>query len=550
MRLVRSSVPLRPRRRATAPWALAGLVLAGAATFPALDAQTATAAAASAKERRLASSVAASAASRRHATVSGLGSRARRESKLRSGVGRIGAPEALTVGPAQGGHRMLQTADGRRVELRGANVAALIDYAGAHGTVPVGAADAAQAQALGLNVVRLGLSWSRIQPRAGVIDQAYLAQVERVGKAYAERGVYVLLDMHQDRYAAALGQPFSAEADGAPRWAVATQGASCDTVSGALQGQSYYLTPCAAAAADSFFSNRTVAGRPLQSWYADVVSAVTATGRRIGPAFAGIELYNEPRTPRPGTEAAWATNQLFPFYRRMIQRLRADGYTGPVWLDPVGGSVSALGDDQVVLAPHVYTDVYTGGGPTGATAGALKREYARLQGQAKALGAALVPGEFAGAGGGVWESYRRWQLDELDRTRAGGIIWVWKQHATKDYGWGVLAADGGLRRGTGIAQDLGRPRVMAAVPAIREVSASEDRLVVETSGKGIVELWTGMATGGQAERGRAWRLTVDGAPAQGAIVRTSTTKLPNATIGGRRIRVTVPSGRTVLRLSR
>lgn len=466
--------------------------------------------------------------------------------------GTITAADALRVGPAREGGRALLTADGRRVLLRGANVAALVDYGGAHGTVAVTAADGVQARALGINVVRLGVSWSRIQPRPGVTDRGYLAEIERAARVFADRGIYVLLDMHHDRYAANLGQPSYVESDGAPAWAVDTAGTSCSPLVGNLQGLGrYYTTPCAAKAAEAFWEDRTVAGRSLQGAYADAVSAATATGRRIGPAFAGVELYNEPVSPDASWPPSWATQRLFPFYAKLVARLRRDGYGGPVWFEGFGPEAARFAaDGQLVYSPHIYTDVFSGDVDAG-TEGRLDAAYRDAQRMATAFGAALVPGEFPGAGGGNWEAYRRWQLRIQDRDLTGGIIWIWKQHPTKDYGWGVLNPDGGLRSGSRSALDLGRPRVVAARPRIVAQDADDDRLTVRTSGAGTVELWTGAATGSRASRGAAPTLTIDGRAPSSSIdpvtVRASAA-LPGATIGGRRVRVTLPAGAHTLRL--
>lgn len=59
---------------------------------------------------------------------------------------------------------------------------------------------------LGLQVVRLELSWSLLEPRPGVYDQAYLARIEQVVGWAAEEGVYVLLDMHQNAYSRYVGR--------------------------------------------------------------------------------------------------------------------------------------------------------------------------------------------------------------------------------------------------------------------------------------------------------------------------------------------------------
>jgi hypothetical protein len=467
--------------------------------------------------------------------------------------GTIGAGDALRVRVEPDGSRSLRTTSGRRVVLRGANVIGLVDYGGAHAVVGVTPADGDQARALGLNVVRLAVSWSRVQPAPNVIDQAYLAAVERAARVFSSRGIYVLLDMHQDRYAAGLGQPLDTEADGAPRWAVDTGGASCDAGVGSQLGfGGYYRTACAATAASALWKNRTVAGRPLQTAYGDAVQAVVDVGRRLGPSFAGIELYNEPRSPEPGLPEGWAARELWPMYVSLIGRLRASGLTAPIWFDSPGtGAARFSGDENLVYAPHVYDDVYDRA-PDGGTGARLHAAYDGVVARARAFGAAYVVGEYAGARGGPWESYRQAGLGNQDRTLSGGIVWVWKQDPSKDYGWGVLQPNGALQPDGALAMDLGRPRLVASVPAVAQQTYDGTTLTVVTRGRaGVVELWNGVARGAAAVRGRAPVLTIDGrAPRAGETVRTAgaRTAVPGAVLGGRRVRLVVPKGTHTLRL--
>jgi hypothetical protein len=466
--------------------------------------------------------------------------------------GVIGTRDALSVKVQPGGARALQTASGRRVVLRGANVIGLVDYGGVHGVVGITDADGEQARALGLDVVRLGVSWSKVQPTPTTIDRAYLAEVERAAQVFARRGIYVLLDMHHDRYAANLGQPLETEADGAPRWAVDTGSASCDSRLGAALGfGGYYTTACAATAASNLWANRTVGGRALQDAYGEAVVAVSDVGKRLGAAYAGIELYNEPRSPEPGLPEGWAARQLWPMYDKLIKRLRAAGTTAPIWFDSAGtGAARFSGDDNLVYAPHVYDDVYDRS-PDAGTGARLQAAYDGVVSRARAFGAAYVVGEYAGARGGPWESYRQAGLGNQDRTLTGGIVWVWKQHPTKDYGWGVLQPNGALQPDGNLAMDLGRPRLVSAAPSVVSQSYDGTTLTVVTRGAGVVELWNGVAKGGDAGRGRASVVTVDGrAPKAAQALRSAGAKVavPGATLGGRRIRLTVPAGEHAVRL--
>lgn len=50
----------------------------------------------------------------------------------------------------------------------------------------------------GVNFVRLGVMWEAVERREGAYDMAYLDRVEKVINDLGKRGIYVLVDAHQD----------------------------------------------------------------------------------------------------------------------------------------------------------------------------------------------------------------------------------------------------------------------------------------------------------------------------------------------------------------
>ena len=123
-------------------------------------------------------------------------------------------------------------ARGREVLLRGVNVNVLADYAKPTALPTVQAfrpKDLALLRGAGFNLVRLQLSWSRIEPQPGVYDEAYLAEAERYIETFRGAGMYTIVDLHQDAWGASLAarpgercpaglQP-ALGWDGAPAWA-------------------------------------------------------------------------------------------------------------------------------------------------------------------------------------------------------------------------------------------------------------------------------------------------------------------------------------------
>ena len=68
---------------------------------------------------------------------------------------------------------------------------------------------------LGFNVMRLGYMWSGYNPTSGYFNQTYVDTIQAIVAKMAARGVYTLLDMHED----CLSSKFCLY-DGAPRWVI------------------------------------------------------------------------------------------------------------------------------------------------------------------------------------------------------------------------------------------------------------------------------------------------------------------------------------------
>src|SRR5438132_1556222 len=85
-----------------------------------------------------------------------------------------------------------------------------------------------QMRPLGYDVIRLNLSWSLLEPQPGKIDAAYMNRIAQVVRWARARGIYVVLDMHQDawsKFVYTRGEPCVGDFqsirgfDGAPLWA-------------------------------------------------------------------------------------------------------------------------------------------------------------------------------------------------------------------------------------------------------------------------------------------------------------------------------------------
>ena len=350
----------------------------------------------------------------------------------------IGAGQANALPRLQAVHGpspAIVTADGRQVLLRGVNVQQLGDYhqqdPAVAPTFPLTRADFASIRRLGMNVVRLAVSWSALEPQPGAFDAAYVARIRRAVDWAKARGIYVVLDMHQDAWGRYIATPPEETCappslpqhgwDGAPAWATLTDGAStCFT---GLRGNS----DAVATAFQSFYDNREGIQEALvRTW--GRLAGVFAADR----AVAGYDLFNEPNPGR--NPPATVTDSLARFYARATAAIRAAeraaprGFAHVVFFEPavrvargVLPDPSLVQDRNAVFAPHLYAgSIYPG---------SVRRGFANARAAAARYGTTVWAGEwgfFPGDPADAEARLRRYAREE-DRHRYGGAWWVWRQ---------------------------------------------------------------------------------------------------------------------------
>ncbi len=74
-------------------------------------------------------------------------------------------------------------------------------------TFPLRRRDLQRMHRLGFNVVRLVMSWSRLEPHRGQISERYLDRIRRAVRWARQAHVYVVLDMHQDAWGKEVATP-------------------------------------------------------------------------------------------------------------------------------------------------------------------------------------------------------------------------------------------------------------------------------------------------------------------------------------------------------
>lgn len=444
-----------------------------------------------------------------------------------------------------GGRTYVADEAGRWLFLRGVAANSLVDYNDDYAeTVPLRPDDIREMAALGFNVLRLPVSWSRIVPRPGELDNSYLDTIAAVVRTAESKGIRVWISMHVDRYNKRLlpGE----EADGAPDWATLTDGLRC--------GRDYR---CVDAAWRNFWEDTRVHGKGLQEHYLDAVLAVSRH-LRGHPALLGIELMNNPM-PGGGDPPGFHRDQLWPFYGRMIAGLRADGERRILWFDRSGlseqtgrGPAARFSDDpNLVFAAHNYTEVFTEPRRPSGSRERLEPWYREAVRDSEKFGSAVVVGEWGGPAGDGWDQWRADQLDLQDRHLLGSAAWMWKQRPGF-YDWHTVDADGGLRGDSLRAQQLSRPSPRAVPGVLRSVHLAPRRLTVRVTGRGgKAILWAGtiVRRGGPSLLRRPFtRVRIDGRRIRARVVRRRYATHAVA-LNGYEVRVSVPPGRHTIVLA-
>jgi endoglycosylceramidase len=430
--------------------------------------------------------------------------------------------------------------------LRGVDENALIQYPSDYREAPaVHPGDFAEMAALGVDYVRLGVSWSRIMPEPGVIDQAYLRRVRQVIGWAARWGIGVVVDMHQDNYSVVTDP--TQEADGAPAWAVLDGGAPCTP--------EITTTECALAAFKSFWANKRVDGKPLQKWY---LEATTAVAKAAGATSSddnviGVELMNEPWPQGP---SPFEQRSLYPFYDRMIAGLRRAGVVSPLWFQPsilrdvtdnaTSQAARFSTDPDLVYAVHIYSGVFAPPYGPKVSLSEMAKSYANAATEAKTFGTPFVVDEFGSNAKPVWNSWLRAQLSEQNRYTVGSGFWLWKQRPGRWANWSVVNLNGSLHTTTLRAQLLGQPHVDTVPGRLLSTTAKSEKLDFHVKGNGgTATVWGGTVVthgGPTVVRHSLHQVTVDGR-AVAARCQEVTYSTSSTSLGGCLLRFPLPAGR-------
>lgn len=363
-----------------------------------------------------------------------------------AGAAPVGAGAVVELRPLSSRDGRIVDDLGRDVLLRGANVNALGEYwqgvPSIPATLPMTDADWDLMAAHGFSVVRLIVTWSRVQPTRAAIDQGYLDVVDAHVRAAADRGIYTVIDMHQDAYTATIATTDPAECppgtspargwDGAPAWATITDGLSTCLTNGDRNS-----SPAVTRAWNHFYDDTD----GIRTEFAGAWGAI-ATRFAGRPEIAGYDLLNEPEVSAPAAELAPKYQALL---RDVALAIRAAEDAAPfdhlLFVEPAipAGNLAngivipdpdavGVGTDNVVSAPHNYAESIQ----QGLT---IEQMSQFMVSTAQGLGLPTWIGEY-----GFWstddatmEKVGRYAADE-DHHAIGGAWWQWRQSCGDPHG--------------------------------------------------------------------------------------------------------------------
>ena len=342
---------------------------------------------------------------------------------------------------------------GREVILRGANLNSLGDYFAADSSlapvVPVKDSDWAAMAANGFNVVRLLVSWSRLQPTApsspgGGLDQAYVEEIRLAIKAAADHGIGTVVDLHQDawgKYIASSpdtacpdGKEPAIGWDGAPEWATVLTAAAAPEDTCRVKG-ARELSSAVQAAFSAFYRDTAVDGAGGLRTNLALLWGKLAHELGAERGLVGYDLFNEPNMTLPAAEQEQTYTAFVVDSIRAIREAEGDAghhqsliFVEPVVLYPLPGTLPTparileLNDSGLVFAPHNYAEVI------GPKILSVEQTMDFDRQGATQLGAALWVGEH-----GIWDTGAESLAKAtrfataLDKERAGSAWWQWRQ---------------------------------------------------------------------------------------------------------------------------
>lgn len=260
--------------------------------------------------------------------------------------------------------RFFVSAEGNTTVLRGVNLVSKTEpYT--YQAMGIDEEDVKLIRQMGLNVVRLGINWAAIEPKPGSYDSKYIEKYFETVKLFVQNGIYVLVDLHQDAYAAKHG------GFGLPNWSALAEG-TMDPIGFPLNEFGGMDRPKGVSGPpkistvinedfDAFWNNKAFRGLGIQDRYLSMVEYLSREienqSKQVRDGIVGLELMNE---PFPGVDwwectdgsilakgkpqqqfsfsqgcKSFESEKLTSFYKKAATRIRDISEDLLIWIDPV-----------------------------------------------------------------------------------------------------------------------------------------------------------------------------------------------------------------------
>lgn len=208
----------------------------------------------------------------------------------------------------------------------------------------------------GFNLARFCVFWEAIEPERGVYDETYLDKVETLLEEAASRGIYVVVDMHQDIFSRWF------HGDGAPRWVVEETGVDPDdnnSFGGRFWGLATELSSDVRHSVTYFWNSEDLKEHFKNAWL-KVAERVADN-----PYVLGYDIYNEPSNGDiDNSTGEFENDYLKPLYEDVIRGIEeVDGdamfFVEPNHLDMYWSKLTPFSPDldRLVYAPHIYDPI-------------------------------------------------------------------------------------------------------------------------------------------------------------------------------------------------